>query len=312
MLDAVKDLRFLFLGTGTSGGIPVIACDCAACTSDDPRDRRTRQGAAVLWTDADGHERCVLIDTTPDLREQALRHDLRRCDAILFTHSHVDHVFGLDEVRRFNAVMKAPIDIYADEHTMQALRRVYRHIFDKNSNINDSFVATLIPRPLEPELPIDLHGLRFTPIRLLHGKMPILGFRIEAAPGSPAPGNPTSRANDAPPLPLAYCTAPSGIPTETWAYLEGLDTLVLDGLRQRHHPTHFTIGRAVDHALQIGARRTWLVHIAHEVLHSEVDPTLPEGIALAYDALMLSADHEGPAPEPVRQTKSAPIEPPGH
>lgn len=301
MLGVVKDLRFLFLGTGTSGGIPVIACDCAACTSDDPRDQRTRQGAAVLWRDGEGVERCVLIDTTPDLRLQALRHDLRRCDAIFFTHSHVDHIFGLDEVRRFNAVMKAPIDVYADMHTMEALQRVYRHIFDRQSNVNDSFVATLAAKHLEVGVGVEVHGVRFTPIRLLHGKMPILGFRIEAEDGE-------SEA----PLPLAYCTDTSGIPTETWADLEGLDTLVLDGLRQRHHPTHFTIDRAVEHALEVGARRTWLVHIAHEVVHAEVDPTLPEGIGLAYDGLMLWAGGEGPAPQPERRAGSAPVEPTGH
>ncbi len=301
MLGVVKDLRFLFLGTGTSGGIPVIACDCAACTSSDPRDRRTRQGAAVLWKDRGGVERCVLIDTTPDLRQQALRHDLRRCDAIFFTHSHVDHIFGLDEVRRFNAVMKAPIDIYADMHTMESLQRVYRHIFDKQSNVNDSFVATLAAKRLEVGVGVEVHGVRFTPIRLLHGKMPILGFRIEAEDGGSGS-----------PLPLAYCTDTSGIPTETWGELEGLDTLVLDGLRQRHHPTHFTIDRAVEHALEVGARRTWLVHIAHEVVHAEVDPTLPEGIGLAYDGLMLSAEGEGPAPEPERRAGTAPVEPAGH
>lgn len=300
MLGVVKDLRFLFLGTGTSGGIPVIACDCAACTSDDPRDRRSRQGAAVLWTDDGGRERCVLIDTTPDLRMQALRHDLRRCDGIFFTHNHVDHIFGLDEVRRFNAVMKEPIDIYADAHTMESLHRVYRHIFDKQANVNDSFVATLIGHRLTVGEPVEVHGVRFTPIQLLHGRMPILGFRIEAMDG----GNES-------PLALAYCTDTSGIPTETWAMLEGLDTLVLDGLRQRHHPTHFTIDRAVDHALEIGARRTWLVHIAHEVVHAEVDPTLPEGIGLAYDGLMLADGYEGPAPEPERRGVSEPVEPPG-
>lgn len=277
----VDDLRFIFLGTGTSGGIPIIACDCAACTSDDPRDTRTRQGAAVIWTDSRGIERTVLIDATPDLRQQALRHDLRRCDAILFTHNHVDHIFGLDEVRRFNAVMKAPIDIYAERPTMESLFRVYRHIFEKHANVNDSFVASLIPHEMNPDLPLDLYGLRFTPIRLLHGRLPILGFRIDPLSGVAAS-----------PLPLAYCTDVSAIPTESWRVLEGLDTLVLDGLRHRHHPTHFNLGQATDAALQIGARRTWLIHLAHEIVHADVDPTLPEGIGLAWDGLTLSGSEE--------------------
>lgn len=284
----MNDLRFIFLGTGTSGGIPIIACDCPTCTSDDPRDTRTRQGAAVQWTDPRGNPRTVLIDATPDLRQQALRHDLHRCDAILFTHNHVDHIFGLDEVRRFNAVMHAPIDIYAEQPTMEALYRVYKHIFEKHGNVNDSFVATLIPHVLNPDLPLDLYGVRFTPIRLLHGRLPILGYRIEPTP--PPPQGPASRA--IPPLPLAYCTDVSGIPTESWTLLEGLDTLVLDGLRIRHHPTHFNLEQATHAALEIGARQTWLVHIAHAIVHAVVDPTLPEGINLAYDGLVLGGGAE--------------------
>jgi len=271
--------RFTFLGTGTSGGVPQIACDCVVCTSTDPRDTRSRTGAAVEWTDPTGRERLVLIDTTPDLRQQALRHKLQRCDAIVFTHNHVDHIFGLDEVRRFNAAMQAPIDVFADRETMESLRRVYRHIFEKEKNQNSSFVATLIPHVIEPERSFDLYGMRFTPIPLLHGRQPILGYRIEwvkAEPGS----------SDSP-LPLAYCTDVSGIPPQTWPYLSGLRTLVLDGLRLRHHPTHFNLAQAVDHALQIGAGQTWLVHIAHEILHAREDAGLPEGISLAWDGLVL-------------------------
>jgi phosphoribosyl 1,2-cyclic phosphate phosphodiesterase len=278
-------MRFLFLGTGTSGGVPIIACDCATCRSDDPRDNRTRTGAAVQWTDPEGHERIVLLDATPDLRVQAIRHDLRRCDAILFTHNHVDHIFGLDEVRRFNAVMPrspdgrfAPIGVYAEPHTMDALRRVYKHIFDQHENVNASFVATLDPRHLTPGEALDIHGLRFTPIRLMHGQLPIVGFRIEAAPGSPL-------AADW--LPLAYCTDVSAIPDETRPHLAGLATLVLDGLRWKPHPTHLTIDQAVATAEAIGAPTTWLVHIAHQVKHSEGEARTPEAVHLAWDGLTL-------------------------
>ncbi|MCA9280977.1 MAG: MBL fold metallo-hydrolase, partial [Phycisphaerales bacterium] len=269
--------QFLFLGTGTSGGIPIIACGCDTCTSDDPRDNRTRSGAAVRWTDPMGKDRLVLIDTTPDLRQQALRHRLNRCDAILYTHNHVDHTFGLDEVRRFNAVMNAPIDIYADAHTMGFLRNTFRHIFDRNANINNSFVASLIPNMIVPERAISLHGLRFTPIPLLHGKQPVLGFRIESDTGADMGGA----------FPIAYCTDVSAVPTDSWRLLEGLSTLVLDGLRFRHHPTHLTIDQAVGIAERVGARQTWLTHIAHEVRHSVVDDELPAGINLAYDGLAL-------------------------
>ncbi len=278
-------MRFMFLGTGTSAGIPVIACDCPTCTSDDPRDVRTRTGACVQWIDPEGRERVVLIDTTPDLRAQALRHRLMRCDAVLYTHNHVDHVFGLDEVRRFNAVMQSPIDIFAEAHTMDALRRVYQHVFDQERNVNKSFVATLIPHEIEPEQTIDLWGLSFTPIRLLHGRLPILGYRIEpsAMPTPPGPG-----AGAVPSwLPLAYCTDVSAVPPESWTRLEGLGTLVLDALRWKHHPTHLTVDQAVEMAGRIGAQQTWFVHMAHQVKHAETQERLPEGMSLAWDGLVL-------------------------
>lgn len=270
-------MRFVFLGTGTSSGVPAIACDCAVCTSTDPRDQRLRSGAAVQWVDPGGVERTVLLDATPDLRQQALRAGLRRCDAVLFTHNHVDHTFGLDELRRFNAVQNAPIDIYAEPHTMEHLRCVYRHIFEARNNVNDSFVASLITHEIDADRSIDLHGLRFTPIRLLHGRLPVLGFRIESA-RSEGVGSP---------FPLAYCTDVSAIPPESWARLRGLKTLVLDALRHRKHPTHFTVEEAVNAAANIGADRTWFIHMSHDLSHAETDPTLPDGMRLAYDGLVL-------------------------
>lgn len=276
-------MRFIFLGTGTSAGIPAIGCDCETCTSDDPRDRRERTGACVHWIDPTGRERLVLIDTTPDLRAQALRHRLRRCDAILFTHNHVDHIFGLDEVRRFNAVMRAPIDIYAEQHTMEALRRVYMHVFDQANNVNKSFVATLIPHRIDPGEPIDLWGLRFTPLRLHHGRLPIVGFRIDAIDGRV----------EADWLPLAWCTDVSSIPPETYPRLEGLSSLVLDCLRWRHHPTHLTVEQSVNVAGEIGAAQTWFVHMAHQVKHAETQERLPEGMSLAWDDLILGGIDAG-------------------
>lgn len=272
-------MRFTFLGTGTSAGIPVIACDCETCTSDDPRDRRLRTGACLRWVDPEGAERVVLIDTTPDLRQQALALDLQRCDAVLFTHNHVDHVFGLDEIRRFNAVMQAPIDIYAEQHTLEALRRVYAHVFDPEKNVNKSFVARLIAHQIGPGEPVDLWGLRFTPIRLLHGRLPILGFRIEPTPGgglAPAPW-----------MTMAYCTDVSSVPPETWSQLEDLETLVLDCLRWRHHPTHLTVDQAIEVADQIAAGQTWFVHMAHQVKHAEAQAKMPDGLSLAWDGLTL-------------------------
>lgn len=275
-----RDLEFIFLGTGTSAGVPIIACDCEVCRSTDPRDKRTRCGACLRFTDGNGEARVILIDATPDLREQALRHKLHRCDAIVFTHNHVDHTFGLDEVRRFNAVMRAPIDIHADGHTMETLHRVYRHIFERDRNVNDSFVATLLPHLIDPARPFTLFGLRFTPVNLLHGRLPVLGFRIESidSTGHQTPGSI---------LPLAYCTDVSAIPPETWPRLTGLRTLVLDMLRYRAHATHFTVDEAIDVAMRIGAGRTYFTHMTHDIRHADLDPKLPEGMALAYDGLIL-------------------------
>lgn len=281
-------MRFVFLGTGTSAGVPAIACDCAVCTSDDPRDKRLRAGAAVIFTDASGQERVVLIDATPDLRQQALRAGLRRCDAVIFTHNHVDHTFGLDELRRFNVVQQAPIDIYAEEHTMGHLRRVYQHIFDKELNVQPSFVATLIPHIIDEHRPIDLFGVWFTPIRLLHGRLPILGYRIEPAAGGMY-GRPRSAREPGreSAFPLAYCTDVSAIPPESWKHLRGLRTLVIDGLRHRKHPTHFTLEEAICVAQRVEPARTYFTHMAHDLGHAQTNAELPEGMELAYDGLVL-------------------------
>jgi len=238
----------------------------------------------MLWRDSGGQERVVLLDATPDLRQQALREGLRRCDAILFTHNHVDHIFGLDEVRRFNAVMDAPIDVYADERTLASLRRVYQHIFEPERNVNRSFIARLIAHRVEPEgPPVELHGLRCTPIPLLHGRLPILGWRIEAAEGASA------EVREADFLPLAYCTDVSSVPTGSWRLLQGVRTLVLDALRRRHHPTHLTLEQAAQVAEQVGAERTFFVHMAHQLKHAETEAQLPASMRLAYDGLSLGA-----------------------
>lgn len=271
-------VRFTILGSGTSAGVPVIGCECTVCTSSDPRDQRTRSGACVEFVDREGLPRVVLIDASPDLRFQALRQRLNRCDAILFTHHHVDHVFGLDEVRRFNAVMEAPIDIYAEPHTLENLQRVYRHIFESHQNVNPSFVATLIPKLIEPQRPLDLHGLRFTPLRLMHGRLPIVGFRIDRT-------GPSETIDVDDPLPLAYCTDVSSIPPETWPALRGLKTLFLDALRYRHHPTHFTVDQAIEAAQRIEASQTYLVHMTHDIMHKDLESQLPERIGLSYDGL---------------------------
>lgn len=272
-------MRFTFLGTGTSAGVPAIGCDCEVCTSPDPRDRRLRTSASLSFTDPDGVLRVILIDPGPDLRQQVLREGITRLDAIFVTHNHVDHTWGLDEVRRFNAVMRRPIDIYAEPATLEFLSRVYQHIFDPSRNVQQSFVATLIAHRLAPLAPLDLFGLRVLPIRFLHGRLPVLGFRFDHL-GSPPVDSP---------LPLAYCTDVSGVPPESWRPLEGVRTLVLDALRHRHHATHFTLGQAVGVAQRIGAAQTYFVHMAHDLGHAATEAELPEGMRLAYDGLTLAS-----------------------
>ena len=286
-------MRFTFLGTGTSSGVPAIGCECAVCRSDDPRDRRLRTSACLGFADPRGQPRTILLDAGPDLREQALRAGMDRLDAILLTHNHVDHTWGLDEVRRFNVLMDAPIDVYADAHTFEGVRRVFAHIFDKASNVQKSFVATLIPHHVRPAHAFELFGLRVTPLALLHGRLSVLGFRIDPAarPATPDAGPPhraERQARAAPSvLPLAYCTDVSAIPPETWPQLTGLQTLVLDALRHRHHPTHLTVEQAVQAADQIAAEQTYFVHMSHDLPHEETDAALPAGMHLAYDGLVL-------------------------
>ena len=275
----MRDVECIVLGSGTSAGVPAIGCTCEVCRSTDPRDVRTRTSGAIRFTDAEGRSRTILVDTSPDLRQQALREGLDRCDGIVFTHHHVDHLFGLDEVRRFNAVMQAPIDVYAEERTLVNIHRVYPHIFEAEKNINPSFVATLLPHQLDCFDPIHLHGLRITPLRFLHGRLPILGYRFDAE-------DPVDSGADSP-LPMAWCTDVSAIPPETWPHLVGLKTLFLDMLRHRSHPTHMTLQEAVSTASRIEAEQTWFIHMAHEISHAPVDAELPPGMGLAWDGLRI-------------------------
>jgi phosphoribosyl 1,2-cyclic phosphate phosphodiesterase len=253
-------VKVLFLGTGTSHGVPMIGCDCAVCRSDDPRDNRTRP--SIYVTLEDGMR--VLVDTTPDLRAQALRHDIRAVDLILFTHAHADHVMGLDEVRRYNMMSRQAVPLYADALTLEQIRRTFAYIFEsrapKGGGVPDLRLTTIGG-------PFCLGQTEVVPVPIRHGPWQILGFRLGA---------------------FAYLTDCNGIPDASMALLENLDTLVLDGLRRRPHPTHFTIEQATVVARKIGARRTIFTHIAHELGHAETCAGLPESMALAYDGLEIA------------------------
>jgi len=270
-------LELLFLGTGTSAGVPMIGCECAVCTSNDQRDCRDRTSALVSYPDEGavlgGRRACrLLIDTAPELRLQMVRHRIHEIDAVLYTHAHSDHISGIDDLRRFNAVMDAPLEVYAERRVLERFFAMFPYIFESENNINASFVPRLTPRELRVGESIDLFGARWTPLRLLHGRLPILGFRIDYRGRS-----------------LAYCTDVSGIPPETYPLLAGLDVLVLDALRYRHHPTHLTVDQALEQIEHIAPGRAYLTHIAHDILHADLESRLPDGVQLSYDGLRVEA-----------------------
>jgi phosphoribosyl 1,2-cyclic phosphate phosphodiesterase len=242
----------------------MIGCDCGVCRSDDPRDTRLRPS---IYVECDDGTR-VLVDTTPDLRQQALRHGIRRVDAVLFTHAHADHLMGLDEVRRFNILMGGPLPIFGDARTLANLRRTFAYVFEpdapKGGGVPDLRLWTIGGR-------FCLGRAEVLPIPIQHGRWHILGFRWRD---------------------FAYLTDCNGIPEASMPLLEGLDVLVLDALRHRPHPTHFTVAQATAMARRIGARQTYFTHIAHELGHAATSATLPPDITLAHDGLTLDFNHD--------------------
>jgi phosphoribosyl 1,2-cyclic phosphate phosphodiesterase len=257
-------MRVTFLGTGTSTGVPVVGCSCRVCTSSDPRDQRLRQSVLLEAGGSYG-----LIDTSPDLRLQLLRRPIPRLDYILYTHSHSDHLMGLDDIRPFNFRQREPIHAYANAQTAKAVRRAFGYIWDTSSQIGGGKPQLDLH---EVDGPFSHDGVEITPIPVDHGDWTIFGFRIGA---------------------FAYITDTNGIPESSMRLLEGVEVLALDGLRPApRHPTHFVISEAVASAQKIGARETWLIHLTHEVMHREVEATLPEGIRLAYDGLVITMNAE--------------------
>ncbi len=253
-----------FLGTGTSTGVPVIGCSCRVCTSEDPRNKRLRQSVKI---EAGG--KYFLIDTTPDLRVQLLRSPIPRLDFVLFTHSHSDHMMGLDDIRPFNFRQREAIHAFASPPTAKAVRRAFQYIWA------DTQIGGGKPQLELHEVsgPFTHEGIDVVPLPVLHGEWTILGFRIGG---------------------FAYITDTNGIPESTMPLLEGVDVVALDALRPSpRHPTHFTIDESVACARRINARQTWLIHLAHEVDHAAVEATLPDGIRLAYDGLEIRMKDEG-------------------
>ncbi len=247
-------MKITILGSGTSTGVPMVGCSCPVCTSDNPRDTRTR---ASLLLSYDDH--AVLIDTSTDLREQALRHQIRRIDAVLFTHAHADHVNGIDDLRGFHFLHKEIIPCFASQETLKTLKSGFSYIF--NEHEGSGYSPLLAPH--EVNGPVELFGRTITPIPLQHGRSSSLGYRI---------GN------------AAYLTDCSAIPASSLGLLHGLELLIIDGLRWAEHPFHFNIDGAIAAAYRLHAPRTILTHLTHQVAYAE-EVRLPPGFELAYDGM---------------------------
>ncbi|MBM6993866.1 MAG: MBL fold metallo-hydrolase [Prevotella sp.] len=251
-------MRLRFLGTGTSNGVPVLGCNCEVCQSEDPRNRRFRSSVLVETDDTR-----VLVDCGPDIRMQLLQVPFRRIDAVLLTHEHYDHTGGLDDLRPYCAF--GDIDIYANDVTVKAVHHNFPYCFAKHLYPG---VPKLQLHTIEKHQPLRVGDIEVLPVGIMHDSLPILGYRF----GS-----------------LAYITDMKSIDDSELAYLEGLDTLVLNALRwEKPHHSHLIIPEAIAFAHRVGARQTFLTHLTHKIgLHDEASLRLPEGFRFAYDGLEL-------------------------
>lgn len=248
-------LRLTVLGSGTSMGVPTLACRCEVCRSSDPRDNRTRPSVLLSH-----NGRNVVIDTTPDFRQQALRTGITHLDAILYTHAHADHILGLDDIRPFNAKQKSPIPIYASQETLSTLRRTFAYVFEPQSG--ESSIPQVELHPLAGEF--DLFGAHVVSIPAQHGPLTVHGFRI----GS-----------------IAYLTDFSRVPDSSKALLLNLDHFVLDALRYTPHPMHSTIDQSLALVREVAPRHAWFTHICHDLGHEATNAKLPPNVRLAFDGL---------------------------
>lgn len=251
-------MKLTFLGTGTSHGVPMIGCACATCVSSDPRDTRLRPS---IYVESAGAR--ILVDAGPDLRQQALVHRISRVDAIVFTHGHADHILGIDDLRRFNALMGGPMPCYGDAATLDDIRHTFGYAFAPAA-AKGGAGPQLDMREIHG--PVTIGDLEIRPVPLFHGLRPILGYRFGT---------------------VAYLTDCNRLADEAWGMLGGLDVLVLDALRERPHPTHFSLSEAIETAARIGAVRTFFTHMCHDLVHESTNARLPAGMALAHDGLIL-------------------------
>ena len=250
-------MRLTFLGTGTSTGVPSIGCECETCTSEDPRDKRLRVSIVI-----EHGGMTVLVDTSSDFRQQALRYGLKRLDAVLITHCHADHIFGLDDIRPLNFRYGA-LGVYANERAWPDIRRIFKYVFEPT--YFGGGLPLVVPHTVFPGAPFCIgEQLEVTPLEVIHGRLPVMAYRF----------------ND-----FAYATDLSEIPLATIEGLQNLDVLVLDCLRFKEHPTHLWVDKALQYVEALRPRRTFLTHIAHDIKHARDSARLPDGVEWAYDGL---------------------------
>jgi len=250
----------IMLGTGTSVGVPALGCNCDVCKSDNPRNHRTRCSVAIRTERA-----TVLIDTAPDMRTQLLRESIPLVHAVIYTHEHADHLFGLDDLRLFPFRLGTPVPLYCEPTVEARIRKSYDYAFSDRAPTHPGATPRLEFETIHADAPFQVLGLQVQPIRMSHGPhFDVLGFRI---------GN------------FAYCTDTNYIPESSLELLKGLDVLVIDALRRKPHPTHFSVSEATEIARQLKVPRTYLTHICHDLEHETANASLPDGIELAYDGL---------------------------
>lgn len=252
--------QLIFLGTGTSVGVPAIGCPCSVCGSDNPKNKRLRTSIALGLPEGN-----LLIDTTPDLRMQLLREHIGVVHAVVFTHEHADHVMGLDDLRLFPFYLGHPIPLYCEPDVEDRIRKSFDYAFSKKPPSHPGAIPQLEFRSIQPGT-FSLLGSKIIGFRLKHGAFNVMGFRI---------GN------------IAYCTDTNHIPDEAWPLLQGLDVLVLDALRKKPHATHFCIEQSLEVIDRLKPKRALLTHISHDLEHEQTEAELPEGVGLAYDGLRL-------------------------
>jgi phosphoribosyl 1,2-cyclic phosphate phosphodiesterase len=253
--------QMVVLGTGTSVGVPMIGCGCDVCRSANPRNRRTR--CSVILGLPEGN---LLIDTSPDMRQQLLREQIGIVHAVLYTHEHADHIFGLDDLRLMQFYLGGPVPLFCEPVVEARIRKSYDYAFQPADELHRGAIPQLEFRRIGLE-PFDVLGTRVTPFRLKHGKrFDVLGFRISN---------------------VAYCTDANEIPPESMQQLRGLDVLLLDALRHRGHATHFSLAEAIQVAGELAPRQTYFTHMSHELEQDATNAALPTGMALAYDGLRI-------------------------